>query len=295
MNAASHTVSVLPSPCPGAFVTCSTSGLRFDRHWHATYSFGLLDEGAQSWASGRGRADAYPGDVIDTNPGEVHDGRPLGGPSRRWRIIAIDPALMMRAAGRDGATLEIVRPVIRDRELAESLRRVFTAVDEWSSPRPSPLVELAFEEALVESCTLLLGRHGSTPASLASGAADMRIVRDMLAAGPVRPPSLAQMAEGAGMSRFQVLRRFTRQFGLPPHRWLMSRRAERARALILLGTPLGAAAADAGFADQSHMTRVFRRLYGYTAGALRTATNVERARGRGSSTPGRVFMRHRHP
>jgi AraC-like DNA-binding protein len=295
MNAASHTVTVLPTPCPGAFVTCSTSGWRFDRHWHATYSVGLLDEGAQSWASGRGRADAYPGDVIDTNPGEVHDGRPLGGPSRRWRIVAIDPVLMMRAAGRDGATLEIVRPVIRDRELAESLRRVFAAVDEWSSPQPSPLAELAFEEALVESCTLLLARHGSTPVSLASGASDMHIVRDMLAAGPVRPASLAQMAAATGMSRFQVLRRFTRQFGLPPHRWLTCRRAERARALILLGTPLGAAAADAGFADQSHMTRVFRRLYGYTAGALRAASNANGSRGRRSSVHGPVFMRCPRP
>jgi AraC-like DNA-binding protein len=268
MNAGTPSVSVLPSPCPGAFVTYSAGGWRFERHWHDAYSVGLLDEGAQSWASGRGRADAYAGDIIDTNPGEVHDGRPLGGPSRRWRIISIDPALMMRTCGREGIEPEIVRPVIHDPELAEALRRVFAAVDEWAWVNPSPVAELAFEEAFVESCILLLGRHGSAPQSITSSAPDVAIVRDMLAAGPVRPPSLAQMAAATGMSRFQVLRAFNRRYGLPPHRWLLCHRAERARALIRQGSPLGAAAADAGFADQSHMTRVFRRLYGHTPGML---------------------------
>ncbi len=38
----------------------------------------------------RGIVRGYPGAVIATNPGEVHDGRPLGPPTRRWRIVYVD-------------------------------------------------------------------------------------------------------------------------------------------------------------------------------------------------------------
>jgi AraC-like DNA-binding protein len=45
-------------------------------------------------------------------------------------------------------------------------------------------------------------------------------------------------------------------------------RLARARALILAGTPLAEVAAATGFADQPHLTRLFRRTYGVTPGAL---------------------------
>src|SRR2546427_4255622 len=46
-----------------------------------------------------------------------------------------------------------------------------------------------------------------------------------------------------------------------PHAWLLRCRAERARVLIRDGVALAAAAAATGFADQSHMTRVFARQF----------------------------------
>ena len=49
--------------------------------------------------------------------------------------------------------------------------------------------------------------------------------------------------------------------------WLLQRRAERARALIRDGLGLAAAAASSGFSDQSHMTRIFVRQFGFTPGA----------------------------
>jgi AraC-like DNA-binding protein len=67
------------------------------------------------------------------------------------------------------------------------------------------------------------------------------------------------------------LRRFSQAYGVTPYAWLLQHRAERARGLVERGVPLSAAAAAAGFADQSHMTRVFVRQFGFTPGALRRA------------------------
>lgn len=77
-----------------------------------------------------------------------------------------------------------------------------------------------------------------------------------------------------GVSRYQLLRQFRFRYGLPPHAWLLSRRAEFARQLIRSGLSLSMAAARSGFADQSHMTRVFVRFYGHTPGQWRSAIHA---------------------
>jgi AraC-like DNA-binding protein len=88
-------------------------------------------------------------------------------------------------------------------------------------------------------------------------------------------PSLLDLARLTGLSRYQVLRRFERAYGLPPHAWLLRRRAERARVLIRDGCTLAVAAVETGFADQSHMTRVFARQFGFTPGAWRRAARLQ--------------------
>lgn len=64
------------------------------------------------------------------------------------------------------------------------------------------------------------------------------------------------------------MRSFAAHFGLTPHAYLMQRRASRARDLIRSGSPLAAAAFESGYADQSHMTRDFRRRYGLNPAAF---------------------------
>src|SRR5436190_11132088 len=77
-----HVARILASPLTGVYSTHIDSARQFGRHWHDTYGFGFLEHGAQEWFSGRGIVRGYPGEVIATNPGEVHDGRPLGPPTR---------------------------------------------------------------------------------------------------------------------------------------------------------------------------------------------------------------------
>ncbi len=59
-----------------------------------------------------------------------------------------------------------------------------------------------------------------------------------------------------------------RAFGTSPDRYRTLRRVALARAAIESGQSLAGAAAEAGFADQSHMTRQFKRTYGLTPGPL---------------------------
>lgn len=272
MNAPLHSSRVFGTPWPGVYSTHIASGRHFGRHWHSTYGFGFLEDGAHSSASGRGDVHAYAGDVITTNPGEVHDGRPLGGPTRRWRILYIDADVFASTIADHGAQAQIAQPVIQDPALLDALRRLFRRIERWNSTAADAL---GCEESLVETCALLMARHGTAPFSTTVPADDVRQVRDRLADDSLHPPSLAEMANMTGLSRFQVLRRFERAYGLPPHAWLLRQRAERARVLIRAGSTLSAAAAASGFADQSHMTRTFVRQYGFTPGAWKKATALQ--------------------
>lgn len=270
-----HRSQVFGTPWEGVHGTAIESARHYGRHWHATYGLGLLAHGAQSSASGRGKVDAYAGDLITTNPGEVHDGRPLGGPSRRWRMVYLDPAVMAGMKGDAHADVAFTRPVIRDARLSDALQRLFTRLDAWQAAAGANGVEaLACEESLVEVCGLLLDGHATTsPSHEAPG--DVRRVRERLADDLLDPPTLSDMAAMTGLSKYQLLRRFEKVYGVPPHAWLVLQRAELARKLIRHGASLAQAATDSGFADQSHMTRIFARQFGFTPGAWQRAHRLQ--------------------
>jgi len=76
---------------------------------------------------------------------------------------------------------------------------------------------------------------------------------------------LEDIAGAVGLSVFHFSRTFRDTTGLAPHRYLIGARIERVKALLLdSGLSLAAIAEEAGFSDQSHMSKVFKRLAGMT-------------------------------
>ena len=80
------------------------------------------------------------------------------------------------------------------------------------------------------------------------------------------------LAALARLSSFHFCRVFRNTFGIPPHKYIMYKRIERAKSLMLsTPAPLGQIAADCGLADQAHFNKLFRRFVGDTPGAWRRA------------------------
>ena len=262
-----HRCRLLGSPWPGVHATAISSARHYARHTHATFGLGVVDQGAQRSASGRGSVDAFAGDIVATNPGEVHDGRPLGGPTRAWRTVYVEPHWLASATG-TGAEVAITRAAFADRELAQAVRRLLATLEDWQQGRGDAL---ACESALVAACGLVLERHSTQRPVPPAASAPLAAVRERLADDLRSPPSLGELATLAGLSKFQLLRRFAAAYGFTPHAWLLQQRAECARGLVARGMGLAAAAAAAGFADQSHMTRIFTRQFGFTPGAWQRA------------------------
>jgi AraC-like DNA-binding protein len=90
--------------------------------------------------------------------------------------------------------------------------------------------------------------------------------RDFLASHIQRNPTLDEVASAVGVNKFLLLRYFKRQLGTTPHAYLIQIRVERARSFLGRGSTAADVAAVAGFADQAHFSRLFKRSTGLTPG-----------------------------
>jgi AraC-like DNA-binding protein len=86
-----------------------------------------------------------------------------------------------------------------------------------------------------------------------------------------QPLTLAELAQLTGLSMWRFATVFRQQVGVAPHRYICRLRVERAQALIRNGMPAATAASEAGFYDQSHLSRHFKSVYGVPPGQYLTA------------------------
>ncbi|WP_119275039.1 AraC family transcriptional regulator [Taklimakanibacter deserti] len=228
----------------------------FPRHTHDQFGIGVIHQGAHRSLSGRGMVEAGTGDVITVNPGEVHDGAPIGDHGRSWRILYFDPAVISAVVAdmSEGKTkaFEFSHPVLSGGPLIGRFGALFAAMTKGGE---APLER---EELLLLLFAALRPKAGKEPHIPDA----IRSVRQLIDDDPASPLTLAALAQEAGLSRFQLLRAFCKATGLTPHAYVMQRRIALARRLIAARLPLAQAAFAAGFADQSHMTRIFVRKYG---------------------------------
>lgn len=250
----------------GVEATVAETAHSFPRHSHDRFGVGVIISGGHRSASGRGLVEARANDAIMVNPGEVHDGSPLDERGRAWRMLYFEPSMLIAAtselAGGAPREVELTQPVAHD----PLLKRLFEHLFAVSVQAPGVPDDLVREEALLDLLGHLVRAHATGPARSLSTHASGPIARAKarIDDDPSSSLTLAELAAEAGMSRFQLLRGFAHEMGLPPHAYRMQRRVGLARQLIARGATLADAAAAAGFADQSHMTRAFVRLLGVT-------------------------------
>ena len=213
------------------------------------------------------------------------------GPGEAWVVPAGDPVTMrveplhrivritidpLRA----DAMLEQERGTGRHVELrraygidAPQLRHLMMALVAEADPRTA--TGLASVETLTAAMSQQLSIHAGVqspapaPARGGLSPAARRRVLELIDARLDGHLSIEMLAREAGLSPAHFARAFKQALGQAPHRFLMSRRLERARHLIeRCGAQLSDVAARSGFADQAHFTRHFKRQFGITPGAL---------------------------
>lgn len=242
-------------------------------HAHPDTHFCLVLAGAMSDREGRGRRRLVAGEGRMSPAGDEHDIR-LG--DERLHCLLLHAR--HRALEDAGLPAPEDRTYADGRRLAGLARGLSTEMRRADDASPVAIEMLALELVALFG-RAAAGRCGSVPGWLTR-------VRERLADERRSPPTLAELAATAGVSRAHVARAFREHFGCTVGDHVRALRVEAARGL-LLGSPLPLAdvACRAGFADQSHMTREVRDRLGLTPGRLRAARGAGSGPAHGRTRP----------
>jgi AraC-like DNA-binding protein len=239
----------------------------FGPHAHATYTIAVISAGAEQYRYRGVQHRTGPGQLALLNPDEIHDGSRAVEEGWRYRVM-YPPAAAFAALDPDRPRMPHFHDsVVTDPDLALA----FISLHDALAAAPS----LAREEGFLRWLATVTARHGkATPPLPRIGHEPGPVgrVRAYLDAHPNEPVPLARLAEIAGLHPLSLVRAFHRIVGLPPHAYQTARRIARAQALLRQGLAPAAVAVDCGFADQSHLTRTFKRAIGVPPGLYRLGT-----------------------
>lgn len=244
-----------PRDMPGVEILSAENNDRLFKVFHTTYAMcTMLDiDGYTEWRY-RGRSVvSAPRHVALMEPGETHENTRTVG---RWPfdVLFVAPALMA-----DVATAAGLRAEPRLRMPTSSIPRLVDAFATFHRRVKRGESLLSRQEGLLQALHELLA-HATEVAPRRPARPprrELRRIREYLVEHWNQDVDLEQLSRLAGLSRFHVVRSFRDEFGMPPHQFHLAVRIENCRDLLRAGVDVRDI--DAGFADQSHFIREFRR------------------------------------
>jgi AraC-like DNA-binding protein len=244
----------------------------YSKHVHEEFGIGVIEQGTQKFQYYGETHFAPPQAIITVNPDMVHDGETATETGYQYRVayVPIDfiHEILSEISDSTGSLRYFRDPVTFDPEVSQRLLHALWLFDQ----HPHDLLEA--QSCFIQAIADLYIRHAQphyAPKPLKHNPAIIRKACELIRARATENLSLEEIAREVGLSRFHFLRLFKAFTGLSPHAYLLLRRLELVKALIEQGYPLVQTAYEAGFADQSHMTRRFKSAYGITPGQYQQA------------------------
>ena len=221
----------------------------------------IVDDGSIRYDLDRSARGVGTSLVTVLPPHVVHDGRPAPNGGFRKRVLYV---------GTDVLGTHLIGPAadepdIHDERLLSEIRRLHPLLEH----RDDALEAEAVMGRVGEGLRRHLGevrptqRHSDRPLADA--------LRQLLDAQLFERCTLHDAATVLGATTPSLVRAFSQTFGIAPHRYVVARRIEAARRLLLAGAPVAQIATDVGFYDQAHFTRQFRRHVGTTPARFATS------------------------
>ncbi|MEU8992755.1 AraC family transcriptional regulator [Streptomyces sp. NPDC048558] len=235
----------------------------YPMHVHEAWTLLIVDDGAVRYDLDR-HEHGTPHDTVSLLPPHVpHNGSPATPHGFRKRVLYLDGTRL----GDDLIGPAVDSPDLRDPVLRLRVGQLHAALAQ------------AGDELEADSRLTLIGdrlRAHLRPRSPADiprrDPALARRLRELLDERVVQGIALDEAAGLVQAHPAHLVRSFSSAYGIAPHQYLMSRRVDRARRLLLEGWSPADVAAATGFYDQSHLTRHFRKLVGVPPGRYRSSS-----------------------
>lgn len=234
----------------------------YPMHVHEAWTLLIVDDGAVRYDLDR-HEHGTPHDTVSLLPPHVpHNGSPATPHGFRKRVLYLD-------ATRLGE--ELIGPAVDGPDLRDPVLRLRVGQLHGALAHPGDELEAESRLTLVGE---RLREHLRPRVAPAEGRRDPAVARALRELLDERVTQGLLLEEAAGLlyaHPAHLVRAFSGAYGIAPHQYLMSRRVERARRLLLDGRAPGEVASATGFYDQAHLTRHFRKLVGVTPGRYRVS------------------------
>lgn len=233
-------------------------------HSHTQWSIGAITSGESTFQYRHAHYRVRAGDLVLINPEWVHTCNPVSNQPWAYLMLYVDTAwltdlrygagLLPEPRWQDIATATLSAPLWYRRycRMANCL---------LSSHRDLLEKQTEVVEFLSDLMHELAGQPWVQQPNVPPALEALASYLDEHAAEDL---SLDTLCEISGYSAGHLIRAFRQYFGLTPHAYLVNRRVQLGRRELANGTPIADAALNAGFADQPHFQRTFKRLMAAT-------------------------------
>ncbi len=246
------------------FENISNNTKEYPRHFHECYAIGFTTRGVFHSRVESETSCFYKNDIRVVNPYQLHQGK-----SDSWGYLNFYPPVkLLKEINEDVASKGEV-PIfekgnIRDEKLLFLLKHFFNTFYKNES-------EMAIYECLIELLSYMVANYSSSKKRVFYKR-DKKIIQrsiEFINDNITNCITLDDISKNIGISKYHFLRIFKNQTGVTPHKFILYKRVELAKGMILKGEDISTASVKAGFSDQSHFNRYFKSFFGYSVGILR--------------------------
>jgi AraC-like DNA-binding protein len=235
------------------------------RHLHETFSVGVITGGRSSYENGAHREVVEQGTVVVMNPGDAHVCNAIDGGGWSYLMFYLDAEWTGRIQGglrgEEGCAFRRYdKAALFAPQLCEAGTQLFAALTDADGDR------LQREIGVVDFVALLDAELAPGVASATDGGLKTERVAQYIDTHFAQALRLDELCAEANLSASYLIRAFKKRYGVAPHEYQTNRRIQFAKARLREQMPLAQVALEAGFADQAHFQRVFKRLSAVTPG-----------------------------
>ena len=173
--------------------------------------------------------------------------------------------LLLGGSHVEGLDIAALPALVTDPALGEGMAALVAQVQHGvRSDEQTTTIRSILEQLLLCSIPLAAGRIRRT--------SPLAPVRTFLQTHVTEPVSIEDLARMTALSGCHLISAFRYEFGLPPHAYHLRLRLAAACEALARGMAVASVAYEYGFADQSHLSRKFKAVYGVSPAAWATAS-----------------------
>jgi len=237
----------------------------FPRHIHSDICIGIITRGERIISVKRNSVLLHRDDIFIINSGEPHICTSPENTSHSYYVIILESGFIRDIAQEIfGRRREVLFEnfIQKDKDLTLRMNELIDSLLNSEMPMEKESMLYSFIEILIRY-------HSNCEQNIPDFKKNSRIIqkaKEHIDNNFREEISLAELSQISGVSPFHFNRLFCSEVGISPHSYLIHRRIERSKELLLKSGSIVEVSLEMGFADQSHFSRFFRKIVGTTPG-----------------------------